>query len=208
MNRKQKKLLVHIVIAAALMIFALLFPDAKIILSFACYIAVGYDVVLGAARNILHGQIFDERFLMTVATLGALALSEFTEASAVMLFYQTGELLQSLAVSKSRRSIASLMDIRPDRAVVLRGGSEIEVSPEEVEVGETIIVRPGERIALDGEVISGFTGVDTAALTGESIPSDKSAGDSVMSGTVNLSGVIQIKTTSRAEDSCVSRILE
>ncbi len=210
MSRKQKKLLFRIVLAAALMVSALLCPisTAKIILSLACYIVVGYDVIFTASRNILYGQVFDERFLMTVATLGALALSEFTEASAVMLFYQTGELLQSLAVSKSRRSIALLMDIRPDRAVVVRGGSEIDVSPDEVEVGETIIVRPGERIPLDGEIISGFTSVNTAALTGESLPSDKSLGDSVMSGTVNLSGVIQVKTASRAEDSCVSRILE
>lgn len=210
MSRKQKSRLTRILISSALMIlsFVPLPAPIGIIFSLGCYIVVGYEVLLGAAKNIIHGQIFDERFLMTVATIGALCLSEYTEAAAVMLFYETGELLQSLAVSKSRKSIASLMDIRPDRAVALKGGEEIEISPEEAEVGDIIIIRAGERIALDGEIIEGTTTVNTAALTGESIPAEKTVGDSVLSGCINLSGVILVKVTSLAEDSCVSRILE
>ena len=169
---------------------------------------IGYDVLWSAIRNILHGQIFDEKFLMTIATVGAFAIGDYPEAAAVMIFYQVGELFQSLAVGKSRKSIAALMDIRPDYAVVLRGEEKEKVSPEEVQLGETILVRPGEKIPLDGEIIDGSTTVNTAALTGESLPVDCSVGDRVISGSINLSGVIQVRTTSVYAESTVAKILE
>lgn len=211
MSRRQKKTLARIICAAALLIAANFMPLDGIfkLMVFAFpYLVIGYDVLWSALRNILRGQIFDEKFLMTIATLGAFAIGEYTEACAVMLFYQVGELFQSIAVGKSRRSIASLMEIRPDFATVLREGEEVVVSPEEVALGETIIVRPGEKIPLDGEIISGATSVNTAALTGESVPLDKSVGDKVISGSINLSGVITVKTQSVFEESTVSKILE
>lgn len=159
-------------------------------------------------KGALHSRIFDEKFLMIIATLGAFAAGEYPEAAAVMIFYQVGELFQDIAVGKSRRSIAELMDIRPERAVVLRGGEEIEIAPEDAALGETMIVRPGEKIALDGEIIEGSTSVNTSALTGESLPADKGVGDSVISGCVNLSGVIKVKITSLYNDSTVAKILE
>ena len=159
-------------------------------------------------KGALHSRIFDEKFLMIVATLGAFAIGEYPEAAAVMIFYQVGELFQSIAVGKSRKSIAELMDIRPDIAVVIRDGEEVEISPEEASVGETLIVKPGERIALDGEIIEGSTSVNASALTGESMPVDKSVGDSVISGCINLSGVIKVKVSSNYSESTVSKILE
>lgn len=211
MNRKQKKILLRIIMAALLTAAAALLPAEgvwKFMAFIVPYLLVGYDVLLSAARNIVHGQVFDEQFLMSIATLGALALGEYPEAAGVMLFYQLGELFQSIAVGRSRKSIAALMDIRPDYAVVLRDDGEEKVSPEEVKLGETIIIRPGEKIPLDGRIIEGHTTVDTAALTGESIPVDCVQGDRVISGAVNLSGLIRVKTESRYEESTVARILE
>ena len=172
------------------------------------YVIAGLDVLKTAFINLIHGQIFDEKFLMMIATVGAFATGEFPEASAVMLFYQIGELFQSIAVGRSRKSIAKLMDIRPDSATVIRDGQEIEVSPDEVEVGETIIIRPGEKIPLDGVITEGQSTVNQAALTGESAPVDKAFSDNVISGTLNLTGVIKVKTTSTFGQSTVSKILE
>ena len=215
LTRKQKRTLKRILLA-----FALLVVDAivtrvfeiegilKLILFLVPYIIVGYDVLRTAFVNIIHGQVFDEKFLMTVATMGAILTGEYPEATAVMLFYQVGELFQSIAVGKSRKSIAKLMDIRPDYAVVIRDGEEKTVSPEEVAVGETIVIKPGEKIPLDGNIIEGNTSVNTAALTGESIPSDMACGDKVISGSVNLTGVIKVQTTSTYGMSTVSKILE
>ena len=172
------------------------------------YLVIGWDVLWSAVRNIAHGQVFDEKFLMAVATLGAFAIRECPEAAAVMLFYQIGEWFQSIAVGKSRKSIAALMDIRPEYAVVLREDKEQEVDPEEVEIGEIIVLKPGERIPLDGTVIEGAGSVDTSALTGESLPADKTVGDTVLSGSINLSGVLKVKTSSEYAESTVARILE
>lgn len=211
MSRKQKKMLARIISAAVLLVAAMLVPAEGIwaLAAFLVpYAVIGYDVLFGALRNILRGQVFDEKFLMAIATVGAFAISDYKEACAVMLFYQVGEFFQSVAVGKSRKSIAALMDIRPDYAVVLRGTEEETVSPEEVAIGETIVVRPGEKIPLDGEIISGSTAVNTSALTGESLPQDKAAGDKVISGSINLTGVVKIRTESAYEQSTVAKILE
>ncbi|MBR2222730.1 MAG: HAD-IC family P-type ATPase, partial [Christensenellaceae bacterium] len=216
MTRKQKKNLTRLIISGVFMALGWVFGAEKFIgiaAFLAAYLVIGYDVLFSAFRNILRGQVFDEKFLMAIATVGALAIREWPEAAAVMFFFQLGELFESIAVGKSRKSIAALMDIRPDHAVVIRkdeNGSETEetVSPEEVEIGEIIIIRPGERIPLDGEIIEGHTAVNTAALTGESLPTDKAVGDKVLSGSVNISGLIRIKTESRYEESTVARILE
>ena len=211
MSRKHKKRLARIIIAAAALAVIVLLPVndiIKAVLFLLPYLIVGWDVLWSAARNIAHGQVFDENFLMSLATVGAYALGDYVEAAAVMLFYQIGELFQSIAVGKSRKSIAALMDIRPDSAVVLRNGEEIKVSPEEVQKGETVIVRAGEKIPLDGIVLEGETSVNTAALTGESLPRDIQAGDRVVSGSVNLSGVITVKTESVYSDSTVAKILD
>ena len=211
LSRKQKKTLWCILAAGALCIVAALLPleGGWRALAFAVpYLIVGWDVLRGAALNILHGQVFDEKFLMAVATLGAFAIREYPEAAAVMLFYQTGELFQSIAVGRSRASIAALMDIRPDSATVLRDGKELEVDPEEVEPGELILVRPGERVPLDGVVIEGRSSVDTAALTGESLPVDVREGERVISGSINLSSPLRLRTESAYAESTVARILE
>ncbi|MGN0492368.1 MAG: HAD-IC family P-type ATPase, partial [Acutalibacteraceae bacterium] len=211
MSRKHKKRLARIIIAAVtLAVIALLPVNGKIkaVLFLLPYLIVGWDVLWSAVRNIAHGQVFDENFLMSLATVGAYALGDYVEAAAVMLFYQIGELFQSIAVGKSRKSIAALMDIRPDSATVLRNGGELKVSPEEVQKGETVIVRAGEKIPLDGIVLEGETSVNTAALTGESLPRDIQAGDRVVSGSVNLSGVITVKTESLYRDSTVAKILD
>lgn len=215
LTKKQKKMLIRIIISAALL--AVFMPLAhlielpwwvELILFTVPYIIAGYDVLKAAAVNILHGRIFDEKFLMMVATLGAFGTGEYPEASFVMLFYQVGELFQSIAVGRSRKSIAKLMDIRPDYAVVIRDGHEDKVSPDEVAVGETIIIRPGEKIPLDGVITEGSSSVNTAALTGESAPVDLGLSDTVISGTLNLTGVIKVKTTSEFGQSTVSKILE
>ncbi len=211
MNRKQKRNLIRILAAAALLVAAWVLPIKGIwrLLAFLVpYAVIGYDVLFSAVRNILHGQIFDENFLMAVATVGAFFVAEYPEAVAVMLFYQIGELFQSIAVGKSRKSIAALMDIRPDSANVLRNGQIETVSPEEVEVGETIVIRPGEKIPLDAVVTKGETGVNNAALTGESLPVDKSVGDSIVSGSINLNGVIEAQVTANFGESTVSKILD
>ena len=211
MTKKQKKTLIRIVSAGVLTVIAVLIPLDGIWkgLAFAVpYLVIGWDVLWSAVRNIAHGQVFDEKFLMAVATLGAFAIREYPEAAAVMLFYQIGEWFQSIAVGKSRKSIAALMDIRPEYAVVLREGKEQEVDPEEVEIGEIIVLKPGERIPLDGTVIEGAGSVDTSALTGESLPADKTVGDTVLSGSINLSGVLKVKTSSEYAESTVARILE
>lgn len=208
-------MLLRIIIAAVLLAAGLTVEHlielpwwAQLIIFAIPYVIAGYDVLKAAAVNIIHGRIFDEKFLMMVATLGAFGTGEYPEASAVMLFYQVGELFQSIAVGRSRKSIAKLMDIRPDYAVVLRDGNEEKVSPDEVAVGETIIIRPGEKIPLDGVITEGTSSVNTAALTGESAPVDLGLSDTVISGTLNLTGVIKVKTTSTFGQSTVSKILE
>ena len=211
MTRKQKKTLLRIALAALLLLAAALLPVEGLWKALAyCvpWLVIGYDVLWSAIRNILHGQVFDEKFLMALATIGAFAIGEYPEAAAVMLFYQIGEWFQSVAVGRSRKSIAALMDIRPDYAVVLRDGQEEEVDPEEVQVGETILVRPGERIPLDGTVLEGQSSLNTAALTGESMPRDVAQGERVVSGSINLTGALKVRTESAYENSTVARSLE
>ena len=215
LTKKQKKMRNRIIIAIALLAVTaatLHFVEvpwwAELVLYMIPYAIAGYDVLKTAFINLIHGQIFDEKFLMMVATAGAIATGEYPEATFVMLFYQIGELFQSIAVGRSRKSIAKLMDIRPDSATVIRDGAEIEVSPDEVEVGEMIIVKPGEKIPLDGVITEGESSVNQAALTGESAPVDKALSDNVISGTLNLTGVIKIRTTSTFGQSTVSKILE
>ncbi len=211
MIKRQKRQLFRIIIASAFLLTAFLVPSegfVRLIFFLLPYIIVGYDVLISAVRNIFCGQMMDEKFLMTIATVGALILGEYGEAASVMLFYQIGEFFQSIAVGKSRRSIAALMDIRPDMARVFRAGEEIELSPEEIEVGEAIIIRPGERIPLDGIIIEGSTTLSVAALTGESMPKDVTCGERAISGAVNLTGLIKVKVESKFENSTVSRILE
>ena len=213
MTRKQKKILFRI-IASALLLVVLHFlplPDNRWIQLGAYlipYLLVGYDVIWGGIRKIGKGNFLDEEFLMMIATIGALVIGEYPEASAVMLFYQLGELFQSIAVGKSRKSISDLMDICPESAVVLRDGSEEEVDPEEVEIGEIVLVRPGEKVPIDGEIVEGTSSLNTAALTGESAPVEAAPGTRVFSGSINLTSAIKVKTTAAYEDSTVSKILE
>lgn len=216
MGKKQKKMLWRIGIGFVLFLAASLAPvsDGRVFglarwLTFLpAYAVVGWDVLWRAIRNIKNGQIFDENFLMSVATLGAFGCGEYPEGVAVMLFYQVGELFQSVAVSQSRQSITQLMDIRPDYANVERDGQLVQVDPEEVAVGDTIVVKPGERVPLDGTVLEGASALDTAALTGESMPRDVGAGDEVISGCVNLSGLLHIEVSKPFEESTVARILD
>ncbi len=215
LTKKQKKMLIRIIVASVLLAVIAVVTHLIALPWWAClilylipYAIAGYDVIKAAAVNIIHGRVFDEKFLMMVATLGAFGTGEYPEASFVMLFYQVGELFQSIAVGRSRKSIAKLMDIRPDYAVVIRDGNEETVSPDEVAVGETIVIRPGEKIPLDGVITEGSSSVNTAALTGESAPVDLGVSDAVISGTLNLTGVIKVKTTSTFGQSTVSKILE
>ena len=211
MNRKQKRSLWTILIAAALFVVALLLPVEGVweLLAYLIpYGAIAWKVIWKAVKNISRGQIFDENFLMCVASLGAMCAGDYKEAVAVMLFYQVGELFESCAVGKSRRSIAALMDIRPDVAHVERGGALADVDPEEVEIGERIVIQPGERVPLDGEVIEGASTLDTAALTGESVPREIHPGEDVISGCINLSGVLHVRVNKRFGESTVARILE
>ena len=211
MNRKQKRSLWTILIAAALFIVALLLPVEGVweLLAYLIpYGAIAWKVIWKAVKNISRGQVFDENFLMCVASIGAMCAGEYKEAVAVMLFYQVGELFESLAVGKSRRSIAALMDIRPDVAHVERDGALADVDPEEVEIGERIVIQPGERVPLDGEVIEGASTLDTAALTGESVPREIHPGEDVISGCINLSGVLHVRVNKRFGESTVARILE
>lgn len=211
MTKKQKSLLTRIIIAAVLFIIGMVFPlegVPQLILYLVCYIVVGWDIVWKAVTNILHGQVFDENFLMTIATIGALILGEYSEGVAVMLFYQVGEWFQSYAVSKSRKSIASLMDIRPDYANVERDGKLVSVDPDEVQIGETIVVKPGERVPLDGTVLKGTSVMDTSALTGESMPREIEPGMDVISGCINQTGILTIRTTKEFGESTVAKILD
>lgn len=215
LTKKQKKMLIRIIASAVLLIGA--FAVARfvsmpwwtaLIIFLVPYAVIGWDILWRAIRNIAHGQIFDENFLMCIATVGAFILGEYPESVFVMLFYQVGELFQSYAVGKSRRSVAEMMDIRPDYANVRREGALVRVSPEEISAGDVIVVKPGERIPLDGVIISGASTLDTAALTGESLPREAEEGDDVISGCVNLGGVLEIMVTKEFGQSTVSRILE
>lgn len=211
MTKILKKRLCMIIAALVLFVLGLALPvsgEGRLALLASCYLLVGAPIVFKAGRNILKGQVFDENFLMVVATFGAIFLKDYAEAAAVMLFYQVGEFFQSYAVNQSRRSIAALMDIRPDYANVLRGEKIETVDPEEVSIGEVIVVRPGERIPLDGKVVKGFSSIDTAALTGESLPREAEAGDEVISGCVNLTGVLEIEVSREFANSTVARILD
>ena len=217
MNRKQKKMLIRIAIAALLLGAVKLFKIggwAGTALYAASYITIGYDILRKAFRGIINHQVFDENFLMAVATVGAIALAiyektgDFAEAVSVMLFYQIGELFQSYAVGKSRRNIAALMDIRPDYANIERDGSLEQVDPDQIPAGSVIVVQPGEKVPIDGEVIEGTSSLDTAALTGESRPRDVKAGDDIISGCINLTGVLKVRTTKAFGESTVSKILE
>ena len=233
LSKKERKLLRRILLAAGLLIFIVVMtpvwesrmgpfgslyetpdgfryhqpfiPAAYLI----AYLIVGWDILYKAIRNIRNGQIFDENFLMAIATIGAFATAEYSEAVFVMLFYQTGELFQDYAVGKSRKSIAELMDIRPDTAnLELESGETEEVDPEDVEVGAVIVIKPGERVPLDGVVLSGVSALDTAALTGEAAPRDVIPGDAVISGCVNQSGVLRVQVTRPCHESTVSKILD
>lgn len=209
---KKKKRLIRIVISAILFAWAIIFkPDEKsllFILYLTSYIVVGYDVIIKALKNIAHGHVFDENFLMGIASIGAFFLGEYPEGVAVMLFYQIGELFQSYAVDRSRKSIASLMDIRPDSANVKRGKEILTIDPDEVEIGETIVIKPGEKVPLDSVVLEGFSMVDTSALTGESIPREITVGDELLSGCINTSGMLVAKVTKEFGESTVSKILD
>ena len=207
-----KKKLIRIIIAFILFVFSLVIKfdnewinNGEFIVS---YIIVGFEIIRKALRNIIRGKVFDENFLMTVATIGAFGIGEFPEAVAVMLFYQVGELFQSYAVDKSRKSIASLMDIRPDYANIYRNGIVEKVNPDEVKIGDTIIVKPGEKIPLDGVIFEGQTTLDTKALTGESMPREAIEGDEVLSGCININGVIKIEVKKEFGESTVSKILD
>ena len=217
MNKKQKKMLIRIAIAALLLGAVKLFKIggwAGTALYAASYITIGYDILRKAFRGIINHQVFDENFLMAVATVGAIALAiyektgDFAEAVSVMLFYQIGELFQSYAVGKSRRNIAALMDIRPDYANIERDGKLEQVDPDQIPAGSVIVVQPGEKVPIDGEVIEGASSLDTAALTGESRPRDVKAGDDIISGCINLTGVLKVRTTKAFGESTVSKILE
>ena len=211
MTRKQKRLLLRIIVATILFISGKVFSvqePIEIGIFLVCYTVVGWDIIWKAITNILHGQVFDENFLMTIATLGALILGEYSEGVAVMLFYQVGEWFQSYAVSKSRKSIASLMDIRPDYANIEQDGKLIQVDPDEVPIGPSIIVKPGERIPLDGTIIKGSSSLDTSALTGESMPREALPGMDVISGCINQTGILTIRTTKEFGESTVAKILD
>lgn len=211
MTKKQKKNLYRIILAVVCYLLAALLPlegPGRLAAFLVCYGIIGWDIVWKAVTNILHGQVFDENFLMTVATVGAMCLGEYSEGVAVMLFYQVGELFQSYAVSKSRRSIAGLMDIRPDYANVIREGQVEQIDPEEVAIGENILVKPGERVPLDGTIIEGNTTLDTSALTGESMPREAGEGAEVISGCINQSGTIRVNVTKEYGESTVAKILD
>ena len=212
MNKKQKKVLLRIIIAAVLMlIFVITDPQGWLgfVLFLIAYLTIGYDILIKACKGIRNKQPFDENFLMAVATLGAMGLGDYKEAAAVMLFYQTGELFQSIAVGRSRRNISRLMDIRPDYANIENADGELEqVDPDEVAIGSIIVVKPGEKIPIDGTIVEGSTTLDTAALTGESVPRDARCGAEALSGCINLSGVIKIKTSREFGESTVSKILD
>ncbi len=217
MNKKQKKMLTRIIIAAAMLIALHFLPATGLVrlaLYLVAYLVIGYDILRKAWKGILNRQVFDENFLMAIATVGAFALAiyeksgDYTEAIAVMLFYQIGELFQSYAVGKSRKNISELMDIRPDYANIERDGKLEKVDPYEVEIGSTIVVQPGEKVPIDGVVLTGKSSLNTSALTGESLPRDVKEGDEIISGCINMTGVLTIRTTKEFGESTVSKILE
>jgi len=211
MNKKQKRVLLRIVISFLLIVvISLLQPHGwlRLLLFLIPYFVIGYDILRKAVLGIFHGEIFDENFLMAVATIGAMILGEYAEGAAVMLFYQIGELFQSYAVGKSRKNITDLMDIRPDYANIQEDGKLVQVDPDEVEIGTTIVVQPGEKVPLDGIVETGSSSLNTSALTGESVPREVGAGDEIISGCVNISGLLYIRTTKGFEESTVSKILD
>ena len=211
MNKKQKKMLIRIIIAAVLIVVFSLLP-AEGYLRFGLfmipYLVIGYDILKKAFKGILNKQVFDENFLMAVATVGAILLGDYSEGVAVMLFYQIGELFQSYAVGKSRRNISELMDIRPDYANIEKDGALEQVDPDEVEIGTIIVVQPGEKVPIDGVITEGTSTLNTSALTGESLPRDAKAGDEVISGCINMTGLLKIRTTKEFGESTVSKILE
>lgn len=216
MNKKQKKVLARIIIAAVLMIILHFIPVKGIIrflLYMVPYLVIGYDILKKAFKGIKNKQVFDENFLMAVATVGAIAVAlyengDYTEAIAVMLFYQIGELFQSYAVGKSRKNISELMDIRPDYANIEVDGKLTQVDPDEVAIGSVIVVQPGEKVPIDGVIVEGSSTLNTSALTGESVPRDAKCGDEIISGCINMSGVLKIKTTKEFGESTVSKILD
>ena len=217
MNKKQKKMLYRIIIATVLLIGVNMLPLNNVLamsLYLVTYLVIGYDILKKAGKGILNGQVFDENFLMAVATVGAIVLAfyeksgDFNEAIAVMLFYQIGELFQSYAVGKSRKNISALMDIRPDYANIEQDGKLVRVDPDEVTVGSIIVVQPGEKVPIDGKIVEGSSSLNTSALTGESLPREVGIGDEVISGCINMTGVIRIQTTKEFGESTVSKILE
>lgn len=217
MNKKQKNNLLRIIIAAVIFAAGLFVPEGgrfsviwfvRLGVFLAAYFTVGWDILWRAVRNIAHGQVFDENFLMTIASVGAMVIGEYSEGVAVMIFYQVGELFQSVAVGKSRKNIADMIDINPEYANVERGGEILEVEPDEVETGEIIVIKPGEKIPLDGEVIFGASGLNTAALTGESALREVTVGDEVISGCLNTNGLLKIRVSRPYSDSTVAKILE
>lgn len=215
MSKKQKKVLIRIIISSVLLVALMITSKLvqlnkwlEFVLYLAPYLIIGYDILKKAIKGITKGQVFDENFLMAVATIGAVALGDFAEGAAVMLFYQIGELFQSVAVGKSRRNITSLMDIRPDYANVEVDGKLEKVDPDDVKIGTDIIVNPGEKVPIDGVVVSGESTLNTSALTGESVPRSVKSGDEIISGCINLTGVLRIKTSKEFGDSTVSKILD
>lgn len=215
MTKKQKKVLIRIIVSAVLLAAIMITTKfveinkwIQLVLYLVPYLIIGYDILKKAVKGIFKGQIFDENFLMAVATVGAVALGEFSEGAAVMLFYQIGELFQSVAVGKSRKNITSLMDIRPDYANVELNGKLEKIDPDDVEIGTEIVVNPGEKVPIDGIIISGDSTLNTSALTGESVPRSAKVGDEIISGCINLTGVLKIKTTKEFGDSTVSKILD
>lgn len=211
MNKKQKKMLIRIIIAAVLIVVFSLLPAEgylRFVLFMIPYLVIGYDILKKAFKGILNKQVFDENFLMAVATVGAILLGDYSEGVAVMLFYQIGELFQSYAVGKSRRNISELMDIRPDYANIEKDGTLEQVDPDEVEIGTIIVVQPGEKVPIDGVITEGTSTLNTSALTGESLPRDAKAGDEVISGCINMTGLLKIRTTKEFGESTVSEILE
>lgn len=215
MSKKQKTVLLRIIISAVFLVavkvltsFVELNRLVELLLYFIPYLVIGYDILKKAVKGIFKGQVFDENFLMAVATVGAMALGEYLEGAAVMLFYQIGELFQSVAVGRSRKNITELMDIRPDYANVEIDGKIVKADPDDIEVGTEIIVNPGEKVPIDGIITSGTTTLNTSALTGESVPREAAAGDEIISGSINLSGMIKVKTTKAFGDSTVSKILD
>lgn len=217
MNRKQKRVLVRIILAAGMLVALNLLPLSgipRMVLFLGCYLLIGYDILRKAFRGLRNGRVLDENFLMAVATLGAILLAvyeksgDYNEAVAVMLFYQIGELFQSCAVGKSRKNISALMDIRPDYANVMRGDQMERVDPEQVALGEILVIQPGEKVPMDGVVLEGMSSVNTSALTGESLPRDVGPGDDLISGCINMTGLLKMRTTKVYEESTVAKILE